>query len=80
MIPVLNKIGTHCAVFGNHDFGKFEWFNLKIFAFAIICSGPMKGILKSSSKLGLKIKEDHLGHMGVIMPSDATVTVKKAIL
>ena len=50
MIPVLNKIGTHCAVFGNHDFGKFEWFNLKIFAFAIICSGRMKGILKSSSK------------------------------
>ena len=59
MIPVLNKIGTHCAVFGNHDFGKFEWFNLKIFAFAIICSGRMKGILKSSSKLGLKIKEVH---------------------
>lgn len=22
MIPVLNKIGTHCAVLGNHDFGK----------------------------------------------------------
>lgn len=22
MVPVLNSIGTHCAVFGNHDFGK----------------------------------------------------------
>ena len=22
MLPVLNKFGTHCAVFGNHDFGK----------------------------------------------------------
>lgn len=21
MIPVLNTVGTHCAVFGNHDFG-----------------------------------------------------------
>ena len=23
MIPVLNKFGVNCAVFGNHDFGKF---------------------------------------------------------
>ena len=23
MIPVLNGIGVKCAVFGNHDFGKF---------------------------------------------------------
>lgn len=22
MVPVLNSIGVHCAVFGNHDFGK----------------------------------------------------------
>ena len=22
MIPVLNQLGTHCAVYGNHDFGK----------------------------------------------------------
>jgi len=22
MVPVLNKLGTNCAVFGNHDFGK----------------------------------------------------------
>lgn len=22
MVPVLNAVGTHCAVFGNHDFGK----------------------------------------------------------
>ena len=22
MIPVLNRLGTHCAVYGNHDFGK----------------------------------------------------------
>jgi hypothetical protein len=22
MVPVLNECGTHCAVFGNHDFGK----------------------------------------------------------
>lgn len=24
MIPVLDKIGTHCAVLGNHDFGSYE--------------------------------------------------------
>jgi 2',3'-cyclic-nucleotide 2'-phosphodiesterase (5'-nucleotidase family) len=24
MIPVLNECGTHCAVFGNHDFGKIN--------------------------------------------------------
>lgn len=24
MVPVLNDIGTHCAVLGNHDFGKFQ--------------------------------------------------------
>lgn len=24
MIPVLNKVGTHCAVLGNHDFGRIE--------------------------------------------------------
>lgn len=23
MVPVLNDIGTQCAVFGNHDFGKY---------------------------------------------------------
>ena len=23
MIPVLNKIGVHAALYGNHDFGKF---------------------------------------------------------
>jgi hypothetical protein len=22
MVPVLDECGTHCAVFGNHDFGK----------------------------------------------------------
>ncbi len=22
MIPVLNKLGVHCACYGNHDFGK----------------------------------------------------------
>ncbi len=22
MVPVLNKLGIHCAVYGNHDFGK----------------------------------------------------------
>lgn len=22
MVPVLNRVGTHCAVLGNHDFGK----------------------------------------------------------
>lgn len=24
MIPVLNEIGVHCAVLGNHDFGKIK--------------------------------------------------------
>ena len=23
MVPVLNMLGTHCAVYGNHDFGEF---------------------------------------------------------
>jgi hypothetical protein len=23
MVPVLNAIGVHCAVVGNHDFGEF---------------------------------------------------------
>lgn len=23
MVPVLNEVGVHCAVLGNHDFGKF---------------------------------------------------------
>ena len=27
MIPVLNKFGTHCAVFGNHDFGELLYNN-----------------------------------------------------
>ena len=22
MVPVLNQLGVHCAVYGNHDFGK----------------------------------------------------------
>ena len=22
MVPVLNKLGTHCACYGNHDFGE----------------------------------------------------------
>lgn len=26
MVPVLNRVGTHCAVLGNHDFGKFSIF------------------------------------------------------
>ena len=28
MVPVLNKIGTHCAVFGNHDFGELTNYSL----------------------------------------------------
>ena len=24
MIPVLNSVGVHCAVYGNHDFGGYE--------------------------------------------------------
>lgn len=24
MIPVLNQLDVHCAVFGNHDFGKWS--------------------------------------------------------
>ena len=23
MVPVLNQLGVHCAVFGNHDFGLY---------------------------------------------------------
>lgn len=23
MVPVLNDVGTHCAVLGNHDFGNY---------------------------------------------------------
>ena len=25
MIPVLNMLGTHCGVFGNHDFGEYVY-------------------------------------------------------
>lgn len=24
MVPVMNQLGIHCAVFGNHDFGEFR--------------------------------------------------------
>ena len=26
MVPVLNAVGTTCAVYGNHDFGKWSYF------------------------------------------------------
>ena len=26
MVPVLNRLGVHCAVYGNHDFGLFSIF------------------------------------------------------
>lgn len=43
MVPVLNSIGTHCAVFGNHDFGKFDLLSsFKIIGSAI--SGHFNGI------------------------------------
>ena len=32
MIPVLDECGTHCAVFGNHDFGKNDMY---LFAFIV---------------------------------------------
>ena len=25
MVPVLNSCGIHCAVYGNHDFGKYPF-------------------------------------------------------
>ena len=28
MVPVLNAIGVHCAVYGNHDFGKWHGLSL----------------------------------------------------
>ena len=28
MVPVLNAIGVHCAVYGNHDFGKCHGLSL----------------------------------------------------
>lgn len=31
MVPVLNAVGTHCAVFGNHDFGTY-------FVYLALCS------------------------------------------
>lgn len=30
MIPVLNGVGTHCAVLGNHDFGKLRYYSGQI--------------------------------------------------
>ena len=24
MVPILNAIGVHCAVYGNHDFGEYK--------------------------------------------------------
>ena len=35
MVPVLNKLGVHCAVYGNHDFGR--WTFLFVFVFIVIC-------------------------------------------
>ena len=34
MIPVLNQLGTHVAVYGNHDFGKLID-NAKVYSFGI---------------------------------------------
>ena len=25
MVPVLNQVGVHCSVYGNHDFGESTW-------------------------------------------------------
>lgn len=41
MIPVLNEIGTHCAVFGNHDFGKL----VLVFVFFFVQSKKIYKIL-----------------------------------
>lgn len=31
MVPVLNSIGVHCAVYGNHDFGMtYFFFNFQL--------------------------------------------------
>ena len=33
MVPVLNQLGVHCSVYGNHDFGKYHGlrlYNLKL--------------------------------------------------
>ena len=34
MVPVLNRLGVHCAVYGNHDFGLFSIFLFYCFDFA----------------------------------------------
>jgi hypothetical protein len=40
MIHVLNECGTHCAVFGNHDFGKnvTRSFASLFLLYCILCS------------------------------------------
>ena len=35
MVPVLNKLDVRCAVYGNHDFGKQNYFDIKAFLFDI---------------------------------------------
>ena len=30
MVPVLNQVGVHCSVYGNHDFGESLWILGKI--------------------------------------------------
>lgn len=38
MIPVLNECGTHCAVFGNHDFGKISHsVFISLFVYIVLC-------------------------------------------
>ena len=38
MIHVLNECGTHCAVYGNHDFGKNDMHSFAIFFFFGACT------------------------------------------
>ena len=48
MIPVLNQLGTHVAVYGNHDFGKLIQLMITYFWLSSI-DPEFRFLIKSSS-------------------------------
>lgn len=46
MVAVLNDIGTHCAVLGNHDFGKFLFLLMLLMCFYFVYCAFQSFIVK----------------------------------
>lgn len=63
MVPVMNQLGIHCAVFGNHDFGKYK---IHVFKMSLYFSGTVVYILSyskgdnSSTKVSIKKCLSHM--------------------